>query len=150
MGYTYDFFVGFLRCPICGVISDADQSTNMQTYIRDEPELSNLGVGYSLKVDLDNMRDSNYIPIQSPNLDSEICIIDMWECPSCGAPRNWAKIIVRDRIIQEVSSVSLTWEVLKQTHYISDECLHELTIMTELSCKDLAEANLLKVLQERL
>jgi len=138
----FDYFVGELKCPICGNVSCADSSTNIQTKIRNTPNFRLLSVGCELNADHDSLMDADYYFIQSPQ-GNILELIDMWECPSCGSPRNWAQITIREGIIINIISVPLTYEILRGANYIIDEGLHSLSAFTGLSFEDLTQGNLL-------
>jgi len=121
MGYSFDYLVGHLQCPQCGATSAADGSTNMQTYLRAEPQLAWLGAGDGLDVDPSNVRESGYLMVREPSPDEPTRILQTWECPSCGAPANWAEIVVREGAIERVTAVSLTREVFERSHFIAPE-----------------------------
>ncbi|MDY6786122.1 MAG: hypothetical protein SW833_26850 [Cyanobacteriota bacterium] len=150
MGYSFDYFVSNLKCPVCAAISEADNSTNMQTYIRDEPELANLGVGYPLKIETETMEDKHYLIIKLPQPLEEIRILDIWECPTCGYPFNWAEIVVIGGFINRVDAVSLNREVFEKANFISRECISVVAELTGRSFSDLAKTDLVKILRERL
>ncbi|GAA6615193.1 hypothetical protein [Scytonema sp. NUACC26] len=123
MGYTLDYFVGNLKCSICGVVSKADGSTSMTTKIRSQPELTYLGTGHALEIDPEVMEESGYWTIQIPRLSEEIRILHNWECPSCGFGFNWAEVAVSNSEIIKVIAVPQTLEVLTKAHFISDDCV---------------------------
>ena len=144
----FDYFVGKLKCPVCSKISNADSSTGMQTKIRKKPQLEELSVGEPLVVSFEDMKNAGYYKISLPQTNEQICILDMWECPFCGSPRNWAKIVINDEVIQEISSVSKTKEVLENAHFLSDECVYDLEVLTNIPFQELIQADLLKIIRE--
>jgi DNA-directed RNA polymerase subunit RPC12/RpoP len=114
MGYTLDYFVAAMKCYNCGRISPEDDSTNMQTYIRDKPNLESLGVGkivgeHSGEID-------GYLKISNPV--NEVILLDVWECPYCSYT-NWASITIKDGIIINIKPVKLEKKVLNQANYVS-------------------------------
>jgi hypothetical protein len=119
MGYTLDFFVAELRCPRCGNVSAADGATNMQTKIRDEPELAFLGVGSAFECDPATIPDAGYYPVQPPG--DTIRIVDTWACPACDFYPNWAEIVVRDGRIESITAVPLNRETLDRVHFITED-----------------------------
>lgn len=121
MGYTLDLFVAELRCPRCGHVSAADDSTDMQTKIRDEPELAWLGVGSALELDPVTVPDGDYYPVQPPG--DTIRILQSWSCPGCGFYPNWAEIVLRDGRIESITAVPLNRETLERIHFIDEEVL---------------------------
>lgn len=148
MDYTLDYFVGTLECPVCGTVSEADESTNMQTYIRSQPKLAYLGVGHPLEIYPEMMKDSGYLTIQLPQPDQEIRILQTWECPSCGSPFNWAEIMVINGVIERIVAVELNGKVLEQAHFISNECVSVAADLTGRSFPDLVGADLVQILRE--
>ena len=90
----YDIFVAALRCPHCERTTPADVSTNMQTKLRDDPDLSSLGVGDALSIDHATAVESGYLAVQRPA--DPVHIGHIWACPSCHHDPNWAEIVVRD------------------------------------------------------
>lgn len=149
MGY-FDYFVGNLLCPVCEVVSDADHLTNIHTNIRKKPQFAYLGVGHPLEIDLEEMKDSGYLLIQMPKLNEAIRILQIWECPSCGNPYNWVKIVVFEEIIAEITNVPLNREVLENAHFISDDCIDEVKALTEFSYQELRKMDLVQMLKELL
>lgn len=124
---VFDYFVGTLKCSICKNISDSNSSTNMQTKIRENPNYEELGVGRSLQINQYAIDRGNYTVLRWPAQNENIVILDMWECQFCDkGGRNWAKIIVQNGVISEVFSVEKTQQVVNHSHFISDECLHDL------------------------
>lgn len=150
MQYTYDYFVAKLQCPNCGEISEADDSTNMVTRIRSNPELAYLGVGDALKIDRSTIEESGYFVIQSPLPNEEVRILETWECPSCGQSFNWAEIVVRDGIIESILPVLLTREVLEQAHFISDESAGVAAALTDRPYAELLQENVIEILKNYL
>jgi rubredoxin len=150
MGYSFDYFVGNLKCPVCGAVSEADESTNMQTYIRDEPDLAYLGVGHPLEIKTETMKDKHYLTIRLPQPGEEICLLDIWECPICGHPFNWAEIVILDGIINTVKAVPLNREVFEKANFISQECISVVAELTGRSFRDLIGTDLVYLLRERL
>lgn len=150
MGYTFDYFVGTLQCPVCGTVSAADASTNMQTYIRAAPELAYLGVGHPLIIEPEAMADRGYLTIRRPLPGVPIRILQTWECPTCGAPFNWAEITVGAGTIEHIEAVSLTRKVVEKAHYISNEVISVVAELTGRSFADLRGTDLVQLLREYL
>jgi rubredoxin len=150
MGYTLDYFVASLKCPVCGVISEADESTNMQTHIRKNPELAYLGIGHPLEIEPKYMKRCGYLTIQPSQPGQEIRILETWECPSCGAPYNWAEVVVLNGVIKEIVAVEINRTVFEQAHYISDECVSIAMDLTDRTYTDIIQDDLVEILRERL
>jgi hypothetical protein len=121
MCYTLDLFVAELRCPRCGHVSAADDSTNMTTKIRDERELAWLGVGSALEIDPATVPDRRYYLVQPPG--DTIRILQSWSCPSCDFYPNWAEIVVRGGRIESITAVPLDRETLARVHFIDEDVL---------------------------
>jgi hypothetical protein len=119
MSYSFDVFVAAMKCFSCGRISPADDSTNMQTYLRDDPQLENLGVGSFVGDSFNEMRDKHYLTL-SKKKDSAENLLDTWTCPYCGYA-NWAKISIKNGIITEIQSVEISRDTLDKASYISIE-----------------------------
>jgi phage FluMu protein Com len=123
----FDFFVGALKCPICGTISKSDSSTNMQTKIRENMTFEELGVGHTLEINEESLFGAGYSLFNQPDIGEDVVLIDVWECKNCNrGGRNWAKIVVRDGIINEVSAFPVSKNVVNEANYIVDECLYDL------------------------
>jgi len=122
MTYTFDYFVGKLRCPECGIVSRADESTNMQTKICRVPKMAPYAEGAVLEFDLGDIEAGGYILIQPPRDSESLILLESWECPSCGAPFNWAKISIKNKTIEVVESINLDESVIKKSNYISEDC----------------------------
>lgn len=120
---TFDYFVGNLKCRKCGVISDADEYTNMQTKICLHPRQWPYGVGDRLEIDVDNIEKSGYLCISKPNNTISFNLIDTWECPSCDEPFNWAVVKIENSRIVEVKEIMLTNQVSEVANYITNFCL---------------------------
>lgn len=150
MSAGFDFFVGFLKCPVCGRVSAADSSTNMQTYIRDEPELANLGVGQHIDIDPAAMQEKHYWAIQPIVSDKPIKLLEVWDCPFCGHPANWAEITILDGTIVSVEAVPLNRTIFEDAHFISDECISEASDLTGKPIPELFGADLVQILREEL
>jgi hypothetical protein len=150
MGYTLDYFVAPLRCPVCGNVSPADESTNMQTKIRDNPELAYLGVGHPLEIRPEEMAASGYLTIRPPDQSGEIRILQSWECPACGQAFNWAEIVVKDGVIQSIEAVPLDRATLGRANYISDDSIYVAADLTDRPVSDLLDADVVQVLRDTL
>ncbi len=152
MGYTLDYFVAPLKCPICGSISPEDNSTNMQTKIRNKPELAFLIVGCPLLIQPEVMEDSGYLTVQLPKTGEAIRILQTWDCPNCGTPLNWAEIVVDNGVIQQIIPVILSRQQLDWAHFISDECESTVAHLINQPIQDVVsgDVNLVQILKERL
>jgi hypothetical protein len=115
----FDLFVAELRCPRCGHVSAADDATNMQTKIRDDPERVWLGVGSALEIDPATVPDAGYYLVQPPG--DTIRILETWACPTCDFYPNWAEIVVRGGRIERITAVPLDRETLDRVHFITED-----------------------------
>ena len=119
----FDMFVGHLKCPVCGTVSDADASTDMQTKIRDFPDLSYLSVGTELGVKLNNYVKT-YDMLAMPKDNEPISILIPWYCSTCKTGYKWAHIIVKDNFIEDIKDVCKNKETLLNTHFVDSECIY--------------------------
>jgi hypothetical protein len=150
MGYTLDYFVGHLVCPRCGTTSPADESTNMATYIRDEPQLAYMGVGHPLHVNLEEMNNRGYLMVRRPLPGESIHILHTWECPACGQAFNWAEIVVKDEAIEQIKAASLDRETLERAHFISREVVNVVSKLTGKPFAELVDADLVSLLRQHI
>jgi hypothetical protein len=118
----FDLFSSSLICPVCGTIS----SQEMQTIIRDDPDWSYLHVGDSLKITQELAELADYKTLQLPQLDELIQLLSVWDggfCPSCGYQYNWGRVSVQNNVIQEISHVQRSKDVLIHGHFIDTDCI---------------------------
>ena len=149
MGFTLDYFVAELQCPHCKEISPPDNSTNMVTYIRTEPELDYLGVGDTLTIEIEAMPERGYLTIRKPQLDQLIKILQLWECPFCGQI-NWAEICVDAGKIVSIIPVPLNRKTLENAHFIHYEAKGVAAALTERSYSDISYEEVVPILRELL
>ena len=152
MAYSYDFFVAEMKCPVCGTVSTADDSIEMYTYIRDEPNAEYLGVGSPLQIkrdDIEQNRIEGYLKIKSPEPDEPIRLLNPWRCPTCGT-YNWAQIEVRDGIISSIVPMPLTLATLEHSHLISNEADFVAASLTNSSASEMIGKDTVQILRERL
>jgi hypothetical protein len=152
MAYSYDFFVAEMKCPVCGTVSTADDSIEMYTYIRDEPNAEYLGVGSPLQIkrdDIEQNRIEGYLKIKSPEPDEPIRLLNPWRCPTCGT-YNWAQIEVRDGIISSIVPMPLTLATLEHSHLISNEADFVAASLTNSSASEMIGKDTMQILRERL
>lgn len=143
MGYSYDFFVAKMKCFNCERISPDDESTNMQTYIRDVPNLENLKIG-SLIGQHVNEADG-YLKISQPH--EKIVLLDTWNCTYCGY-RNWARIVVIDNVIKSIESTKLEINEYRTANYISQEASNDAAYLSGYDYETVEKNGVLKVLAE--
>lgn len=122
MSYTFDYIVAELKCPICGNVSKADESTNMQTKICKNSEMRAYAVGDYMDVDAGNIVESGYMEVMKPVEENTFKLIDSWECPSCETAYNWALIELIQGQIAGINQVDLSVEQIEAVNYISEDC----------------------------
>lgn len=152
MAYSYDFFVAEMKCPVCGTVSTADDSIEMCTYIRDEPNAEHLGVGSPLQIkreDIEQNRVEGYLKVKTPEPDEPIRLLNPWRCPTCGS-YNWAQIEVRDGIIPSIVPVPLNLATLEHSHLISNEANFVAASLTNSSASEMIGKNTVQILRKRL
>lgn len=131
----YDIFVAALRCPHCGQTTPADVSTNMQTKLRDDPDLSSLRVGDTLIIDHATVVDSGYLAVRPPSEPVRICHI--WTCPYCHHYPNWAEIVVNEGRIESIEAVPLDGVILDRLHYLDEDAWYFAADLAGLELDDL-------------
>lgn len=122
MPYSFDYFVGKLRCRSCSEISPADETTNMQTKICLKPQLAPYGVGSRLEIDVEHIVESGYLLIHKPSDPLTFRLIDTWDCPNCGIPFNWALISISKGVIDDIKDICLDESSDISAHYIIEDC----------------------------
>ena len=73
---TFDYFVADLRCPRCYAITPAG-SVEMQTHIRNEPQLADLGVGDRVEID-PRPEDCGYLAWHVLVAGEPVHLVDAW------------------------------------------------------------------------
>ena len=122
MGF-FNFFVASLECPICHSISEANDDTEMDTYVEAELEYNYqyLEVGYHFKESVDEEYLAQYYEkIQSP-MKEPFRILLPWVCPNCGYRYNWAQMEIANSTIISIKATPLTKEVFDNAHYQASE-----------------------------
>lgn len=118
----FDWFVAELTCRRCGRRSPADNTTSVQTKLREDARQNCLGVGSALSVTPASAEDARYTLISEP-AGPEVRILQHWECPGCGDLGQWLEVVVRDGRIAAIESVRFDAAALASAHYIEDETL---------------------------
>lgn len=118
---TFDYLVGPVTCVACGHACN-DASSNMQTKLQARPALSELTIGDELDVDWNNVCSAGYIRVSAPKKRDSISLLETWECPNCGKPFNWARVVIADARIESIREIALSAENLLDANYISDDC----------------------------
>jgi hypothetical protein len=153
MPHTYDFFVAILKCPVCRKISPADTSTNMQTYLRDEPDMASLKVGDPLAINPERIRRGEYdgyLTVKVPELNESIHILQTWECPYCGSPANWVDVVVRNGLIDSIDDVKFDREHFEKSHLVSNDAISIAGDLTGKPFNELVEIDLVQLLRDKL
>lgn len=147
---SFDWLVAPLVCPVCGAVSAADSSTNMQTYIQDQPSMTEIGVGDLVDLPRDDVADRGFIEVQRPGAGEAIHLLTTWECPTCGSPYLWAEVIVEHSRIVDIRAVSLDRERLERANYISPDCDSTVSELTGLDVSDLIGKDMIALLRQHL
>ena len=153
MPHTYDFFVASLKCPVCGKTSLADTSTNMQTYLRDEPDMASLKVGDPLAIDPERIRRGRYdgyLTVRIPKPGEPIRILQTWECPYCGSPANWAEVVVSNGLIESINAVKFDREHFERNSLISNDAISIAADLTRKPFNELVEMDIAQLLRDKL
>ena len=145
MGYSFDFFVAAMQCFNCGRISPADSSTDMQTYLRDDPQLEDLGVGSIVGSDLHDMDGKRYLEVSTPS--QEAILLDTWNCPYCGHP-NWAQVTITNGVITNIHAVKLNRKTVANATYVLYDAFWY--VDESYSSKPMTREDALKMLLEKL
>jgi hypothetical protein len=147
MGYSFDYFAARLKCPKCGCISPDDDSTEMQTYIRDHPNAEALRVGTEIE-NLNDMEDKRYLLIEHSTKDQS-SILEDWYCRNCGS-FNWASIKIENGKITAIESVNLDGETFNASNYISADSWGEAADFLNKSSAELKKDDILPTLRKYL
>ena len=153
MPHTYDFFVAPLACPVCGQTSPADITTNMTTYLRDQPDMASLRVGDPLAIDPERVsakRYDGYLVVRPPEPGEPIRILQRWDCPSCCTPAQWAEILVANGVIDSIAAVRFDYEHFARSHLVANDAIDVAAELTGESYPRLLEQDLVQLLRERL
>ena len=119
----FDWFVAPLHCPVCGTVSPPTSVTNMQSHLRDDANGSELAVGTQLDpldVRRDDVLNSGYLLVSEPAPGEAICLLEIWECPSCKRADNWALITISGTKITGIEAVTLDRDTLDSANFISE------------------------------
>ncbi|MCP4655938.1 MAG: hypothetical protein GY856_11025 [bacterium] len=146
--HSHDLFVGNLICPNCGETSPADDSTNIRTDIRPEPELAYLGVGSRLEID--DVERTSYLMARMPAPAEPLLVLDIWECPHCHRGFLWAEVTIRAGVIESIRDVPLNREVLERIHLISDEAIGLASALSGKPMEEPEDADVVEILRRHL
>ncbi|NMO16942.1 hypothetical protein HPC49_24825 [Pyxidicoccus fallax] len=155
MPYSYDLFVAALTCPHCGETSPADDSTNMQTYVRDRAQANREFLAPGTPLPLDSRRIlardyDGYLPVGVPAPGEPTRILHTWECPSCGYGFNWAEVVVRDGVIERIDAVPFDREHFERSHLLSIEAMSVAVGLTGKPPNEISYQDLVQLLRELL
>jgi len=143
-----DYFVGRMRCQHCKAISANDTSTHCETFLRDVPNGSTLGLGdYVGPVDVHKRPD--YYQPRHEQEGADLHVLEGWECANCSQV-NWAEVVVRDEHVASVWSIKLSRDTLMRAHLISSECVELASKLSGKQPWELIEADIVSVLLEYL
>jgi hypothetical protein len=95
----------------------------MQTKVRSKPGSEYLTVGCKIEIRPEILDERGYLLIRHPKGDEKIIIIDFWDCPLCGKPFNLAEVVVNRGVIQSITAIDPTQDILDRAHFISDELI---------------------------
>lgn len=116
-----DSFAAELCCPTCHVIASGDSIALMQTRIQSDPSGRLLRVGDQLSIAPGGPINNGYLAVHPVLDDRSIHLLEPWTCIHCSQEQNWAEVIIKDSIIQSISSVCMNKITLDRINYISDE-----------------------------
>ena len=151
MAYSYDWFVARLPCPDCGTVSPADDSLEMSTYARADPQGAFIAAGDPFEADpaaLAEGRVDGYIALKPPAAGAPIRLLNAWRCPSCGS-LNWAEIVLADGKVASIEARALTRAVLDRAHFIGNDAEFVAAALVDSEAR-LDDAETLAILRERL
>jgi phage FluMu protein Com len=135
----YDFFVAAMKCPSCGSVSQADSSTNMQTYVRRNAEGLEIPVGFQLDaIDAreDRIQQQGYLAVGRGRPDDRTRLIDQWQCPTC-KHENWAQITLDGGRVTAIDAVTLDRATLTGAQFITENCFILAGQLSEISGEEL-------------
>lgn len=118
----FDWFVAELTCRRCGRRSPADNTTSVQTKLREDARQDCLGVGAALTVTPESAEDARYTLLSLPK-GPDIRILQHWECPACGDLAQWLQVVVRDGTIASIEPLRFDAAALEAANYVEDETL---------------------------
>ena len=119
-----NFFVGRLRCPACGTVSEPNSRTDMQTYLTEGRGLAELGVGHPLVLP-DDVEDYGYIRLRDSAADEAVRLAETWTCPSCSTRNLWAVVVIHQGRIQHVEAIDLHQD-LASLHLVGQDAMDHL------------------------
>lgn len=142
-----DFFVARLRCHRCKHVSQEDDSTLCETFLRQTPDGSWLRVG-SRVGSIHTSHRQDYYTINRAH-EGAIHIIEGWACPKCENV-NWAEIVVEDETVRSIWSVALNQDSLNRAHLLSSECVELASQLANTPPWGLTSDEILRILHEKL
>lgn len=151
MGYTFDYLVAELPCGRCGETTPADESLDMTTALRDDPQLAFLGVGDALPADTAHAVAAGYLVLHEPAPDEPVVLLHRYTCRACGYAYNWAEVVVTGSTITAIRAVDLNQQSAAGAHFGVDDLR---AIAADLagvrSYVDLTDDEVRQILRERL
>lgn len=153
MPHSYDFFIANLECPICGITSASDTSTNMQTYIRNLPEMASLAIGDALDIDPEQIHQGEfdgYLVVSAPKTEFPIRILQTWECAKCDSPFNWAEVLISNKVIESIHSIEFNKVNLTNANLVANEVISIAADLMGQSISELIDKDIVKLLLENL
>jgi hypothetical protein len=118
----FDIFIAELRCPNCSTVSSTTAHTNMQTYIRSDPDSSALGIGFEFdprELTTQSILNANYALIAEPPPGGPIRLLNIWICPACQTEQ-WGMVTITGGRIQEIEAVALNRTTFETANFITD------------------------------
>ncbi|CAM3731526.1 hypothetical protein KIPE111705_22090 [Kibdelosporangium persicum] len=147
MPYSYDYLVATLHCARCG---NSGEARDMTTRLRAEPELASLREGDALPVDTANARESGYLMVREPQAGEPIALLQTWTCPHCGYTNNWARIVVRDGVIEAIQETQLDQAAFDSTQFIEDDAREIAAVLAGVPSLGLDDDRVVAILHEKL
>jgi hypothetical protein len=146
--FDCDFFVGRMRCHNCRAVSQADRTSQCETFIFPHPEGRVYRVGDTVDLTPDNLPRDYYAHLNDWDGNAPLHVVEGWQCPCCNAI-NWAEIVIRDSVIESVWSVDLTSEVVDRVNVLSAECIEVVAAKTGQPMWKLLEKGVLSAFVEK-
>lgn len=145
---TFDNFVAQLRCPRCQRLSSADDSTGIQTKLRDEPDASWFSVGSQLSFDLHRVAESGYLPVQPAG--QPLRLLQIWSCGHCGKYPNWAEVVIQGDRVAAIEAVPLDLATLDRIHFIDEDVAYFVAAHAGRELADVPYAEIVPLLRDLL
>ena len=147
---AFDYLVENLKCLKCENISEADDSTHLQTSVFSDPEGNCYKVGSKVDFNLSEIADLAYFKLNSVKESEPIYLLETWECSQFKAVMNWAEIVIHNNQIVSINSVDLNVEVISRCHFISDICDDIAADLLKKNKQDLSEKEIIEALKTKI